>query len=285
VTPYSLIEELQALLAQPAVNLARAALVIARVEYPRLDERKTLTVIAELGEQAAERLQPLAGRSVVDRLSVLSRFVYDEAGFAGNREHYRDFRNSLLNAVVERRTGIPITLALVYREVALAAGLEVFGVSFPGHFLMRVAPDAGDESTVILDPFDGGRRLNDQDCKALLHRQVGSDSEFGSALLEPCTSRQFIARMLNNLKRTYVEQRSFPQARTVTELLLAIEPSVGAELRDRGLLAYHLNDFPTALQDLESYLRLRTWDKRDKDEHERIVEHINALKHRVAGFN
>jgi regulator of sirC expression with transglutaminase-like and TPR domain len=285
MTSRTLSDELQTLLASRSVDLARAALLIARVEYPHLDPAETLSAIERLGRHASERLTPLAGAPLTERLEALGRFLYVDAGFAGNREHYKDFRNSLLNAVVERRTGIPITLALVYREVARYAGIEVHGVSFPGHFLMRVAPGAGEEAPLILDPFDGGRRLDEHDCRALLLRQVGSDEEFGPALLEPCTSRQFIARMLNNLKRTYVEQRSFPQARAVTELLLAVEPSVGSELRDRGLLAYHLNDFPSALQDLESYLRLRTWDARDKEERERIVEHINALKHRVAGFN
>jgi regulator of sirC expression with transglutaminase-like and TPR domain len=285
MTPTALIDELQAQLAGPTVDLARAALVVARVESPRLDPEKTMAAIDELGERAAERLAPLAGERLGDRVAALSRFLYTEAGFSGNREHYTDFRNSLLNSVIERRTGIPISLALVYREVADRAGIEVFGVSFPGHFLMRIPAGAGEEAPLILDPFDQGRRLDDHDCRTLLHRQLGSDEPFSPALLEPCTSRQFIARILNNLKRTYVEQRSFPQARAVTEMLLAVEPGVGADLRDRGLLAYHLNDFPTALQDLESYLRLRTWDARDKEERERIVEHINALRHRVAGFN
>ena len=285
MTPAPLIDELRALLARPTVDLARAALVIARVEYPRLDPDKTMAAIAELGERAAERLAPLAGEPLADRVAALGRFLYKEAGFCGNRGHYTDFRNSLLNAVIERRTGIPISLALVYREVAGRAGIEVFGVSFPGHFLMRIPAGADEETPLILDPFDQGRQLDDHDCRALLRRQLGSDEPFSVALLEPCTSRQFIARMLNNLKRTYVEQRSFPQARAVTEMLLAVEPGVGSDLRDRGLLAYHLNDFPTALQDLESYLRLRTWDARDKEERERIVEHINALRHRVAAFN
>jgi regulator of sirC expression with transglutaminase-like and TPR domain len=285
MTPAPLIDELQAMLARSTVDLARAALVVARVEYPRLDPEKTMAAIDELGERAAERLAPLAGERLADRVAALSRFLYTDAGFSGNREHYTDFRNSLLNAVVERRTGIPISLALVYREIADRAGIEVFGVSFPGHFLMRIPAGAGEETPLILDPFDQGRRLDDRECRALLQRQLGSDEPFSPALLEPCTSRQFIARILNNLKRTYVEQRSFPQARTVTEMLLAVEPSVGSDLRDRGLLAYHLNDFPTALQDLESYLRLRTWDARDKEERERIAEHINALRHRVAAFN
>ena len=282
-----LVDDLDAIVTAPVVDLVGAALVMARVEYPKLDPDPTIRAIDALGKRAARELGDLGRAPLGVRVHALSRFLYRTAGFSGNRDHYRDFRNSLLNVVVERRTGIPITLALVYREVARRAGIEVLGVSFPGHFLMRVPADAetGARDALILDPFDDGRPLSESDCRALLQKQIGMHGQFSDALLRPCTSRQFVARMLNNLKRTYIEQRSFPQARAVTELLLAVEPTVGAELRDRGLLAYHLNDFPSALQDLERYLRLRTWTKRDKEEHERIVEHINALRHQVAGFN
>jgi len=280
-----LIDELHEALDATPVDLARAALVVAKVEYPRLDPRPTMAALDALGERAAHRLEPLAGTSIATRITALGRFLYSDEGFAGNREYYDDFRNSLLNVVVRRRTGIPITLALVYKEVARRAGLDVYGVSFPGHFLLRVAPDAGHDGALILDPFNAAQPLDEFDCAELLRKQIGKSAKFRPELLQPCTSRQFVARILHNLKRTYVEQRSFPQARAVTELLLAVEPTVGVELRDRGLLAYHLDDFPAALQDLESYLRLNVWDARDRKERERIVEHINALRHRVAGFN
>lgn len=283
--PRGLIDELEGLLASAPDDLLGAALIVARVEYPRLQPAATVEAIDRLGEGARARLASLDGAPLGERIAALGCFLYDEQGFDGNRDHYGDFRNSLINVVVERRTGIPITLALIYREVARRAGLEVHGVSFPGHFLLRAPAGAGEDDLIIVDPFEGGRRLDLADCRALFRRHVGTDGQFRMDLLHPCTSRQFLARMLNNLKRVYIEQRSFVQAKAVTELLLAVEPTVGVELRDRGLLAYHLNDFPSALQDLETYLRLHTWDDRDRDEHERIVEHIKALRHRVAGFN
>ena len=188
--------------------------------------------------------------------------------------------------MLERRTGIPISLAVVYIEVARRGGLEVFGVSFPGHFLLRVPNDAGNETgPIILDPFDGGRRLDDRACRALLHQHVGEDAAFDRTLLDSCTSRQILGRMLNNLKRTYVELRSYPHARAVTELLLTVEPRFGADLRDRGLIAYHLDDYPAALRDLERYLRLHTWQDADRDERSRVLEHVKALRGRVAGLN
>jgi regulator of sirC expression with transglutaminase-like and TPR domain len=165
------------------------------------------------------------------------------------------------------------------------------------------------------------------DCRELLRQQAGEAIRFDRSLLEACTRRQILARMLNNLKRIYVELRSFPHARAVTELLLTVEPAVGAgvhglpsrrvdrkhasrrearvprgsrdasdaagakplsflfELRDRGLIAYHLDDYPAALRDLEHYLRLRTWHDADREEHSRVLEHVRTLRGRVAGLN
>jgi regulator of sirC expression with transglutaminase-like and TPR domain len=286
VTPEQLSEELGGLLDQHTLDLARAALVVAKVEYPHLDPAPALKKLDDLGRCAEERLASLAEAPVLDRVAEINRLLFDEERFAGNRRHYGDFRNSLLNVVLERRTGIPISLAVVYIEVARRAGLEVFGVSFPGHFLLRVPADAGDDSgPLILDPFDAGRRLDDRACRALLHQHVGDDAAFDRTLLDSCTPRQILGRMLNNLKRTYVEHRSYPHAHAVTELLLTVGPAFGSDLRDRGLIAYHLDDYPSALRDLERYLRLNNWQDEDKDERDRVAEHVKALRGRVAGLN
>jgi regulator of sirC expression with transglutaminase-like and TPR domain len=278
--------ELGTLLEERTLDLARAALVVAKIEYPSLDPGPTLGLLDELGARAEQRLSGLATAPVSDRIAALNTLLFDEEQFVGNRQHYGDFRNSLLNVVLQRRTGIPISLAVVYIEVARRAGLEVFGVSFPGHFLLRVPSDAADDNgPLILDPFNAGRRLDDRACRALLHQHVGEDAAFDRSLLDSCTSRQIIGRMLNNLKRTYVELRSYPHARAVTELLLTVGPAFGSDLRDRGLIAYHLDDYPAALRDLERYLRLHTWQDADRDERDRVVEHVKALRGRVAGLN
>jgi regulator of sirC expression with transglutaminase-like and TPR domain len=206
----------------------------------------------------------------------------------GNRDRYEDPRNSCLNEVLDRRTGIPITLALVYMEVARRAGLLVDGINFPGHFLVR-CPEAGARgSGLIIDPFHGGALLSEHDCRMLLQRHVGSEVAFSKSLLAPATRPQIIVRMLLNLKRIYVHMRSFPQARVVTELLLAITPSALSELRDRGLLAYHLNDVTGALRDLQTYLKLASMsemDKETREEHQQIWEHVKTLRRRVAALN
>jgi regulator of sirC expression with transglutaminase-like and TPR domain len=293
-----LVDELQRVLAREPIDLARAALVVAKLEYPRLDPAPHLAVLQDLGDRAAARLSRVRGISTRPRVAALNMLLFEDERFSGNHAHYDDFRNSLINVVLERRLGIPITLALVYIEVARRAGLTVQGISFPGHFLMRVPSPplsshgprtAHDDEELILDPFDAGLELDEADCRRLLARHLGSateDTPFDPALLRPCSPRHMLARMLNNLKRTYVEMRSFPQARMVTNLLLAVEPMLLSELRDRGLLAYHLDDYPAALRDLEDYLRLSNWkDSEDPEEREQILEHVKTLRRRVAGLN
>jgi regulator of sirC expression with transglutaminase-like and TPR domain len=222
-------------------------------------------------------------------VKALNAYLFDEQGFIGNREKYEDPRNSCLNEVLERRTGIPITLALLYIEVAARAGLRVDGVNFPGHFLVR-CPDvsAPGAKSIIIDPFHGGALLSEHDCRLLLQRHVGTEVAFDKSLLAPATRPQILLRMLLNLKRIYVHMRSFPQAREITEMLLALNPSALSELRDRGLLAYHLNDLATALRDLQTYLklsRLADLDDEERQEQEQIWEHVKTLRRRVAALN
>jgi regulator of sirC expression with transglutaminase-like and TPR domain len=219
----------------------------------------------------------------------LNAYLFDEQKFAGNRERYEDPRNSCLNEVIDRRRGIPITLSVVYMEVGRRAGIEIDGVNFPGHFLVRVPRATGRGSRhLIVDPFDAGALLSEHDCRTLLQKHVGSEVPFSRSLMAPASRTQVIVRMLLNLKRIYVHMRSFPQARDVTELLLAMTPSALSELRDRGLLAYHLNDIPGALRDLQTYLRLASMSEADKDardEHQQIWQHVKTLRRRAAGLN
>jgi regulator of sirC expression with transglutaminase-like and TPR domain len=174
-------------------------------------------------------------------------------------------------------------------EVARRAGLQVDGVNFPGHFLVR-CPEVSSRggAGLIIDPFHGGALLSEPDCRLLLQRHVGAEIAFSKSLLAPATRLQIMVRMLLNLKRLYVHMRSFPQARDVTELLLAMTPSALSELRDRGLLAYHLNDVTGALRDLQTYLKLAGMGEMDTDareEHEQIWEHVKTLRRRVASLN
>jgi regulator of sirC expression with transglutaminase-like and TPR domain len=302
--------ELERAMNTPGEDLALAALAIAKVEYPSLQAAPYLDLLDRMGDEASARVGAPGRSPFEDTVRAFNEYFYDEQGFSGNRDRYDDPRNSFLNEVLNRRTGIPISLAVVYLEVARRAGLGVAGVNFPGHFLLR-APQSAVRTTLssgthdevlIVDPFHKGAFLSEVDCRELLRQHVGDSAAFDRGLLAPATRHQIVVRMLVNLKRLYVRMRSFPQARFISGLLLTVDPSAIAELRDRGLLAYHLQDFAGALRDLEAYLRLLPRhstsddsnplvDENDRprsgadSEHEQIWEHVKTLRKRVAGFN
>ena len=291
-------EDLLRAIDEPGEALAPAALAIAGVEYPALDTLPYVQRLERMGEAAAGRLQRQPAISIPAAIATLNAYLYEELGFSGNRDHYDDPRNSFLNEVFDRRIGIPITLAIVYLEIGRRAGLKLEGVNFPGHFLVRAPADAaGADDDLIIDPFHSGALLSEVDCRQLLRQHVGEEAAFDRRLLATATRQHIVVRMLVNLKRLYVRMRSFPQARAIADLLLAVDPSALAELRDRGLLAYHMEDFAAALKDLETYLRLMPRETVQPDavagdadgdaasESAQIWEHVKTLRRRVAGFN
>lgn len=286
----------------PDPDLAVAALMIARVEYPDLDAAHYLEQLDTIGAEARRRVAAASVVAVdappnVDpvhyaRVMALNEYVFGELRFIGNDTNYEDPRNSFLNQVLDRRTGIPITLALVYMEVARRAAVTVEGVNFPGHFLVRCPARRGLEYTqdLIIDAHHGGALLSEDACRRMLRRHTdkldGVDAD--TRLFAHATKPQIMTRMLLNLKHVYVGMHSLPQARDVTELLLAVDPSAHTELRDRGLLAYHLKDFSSALRDLQAYLRLSAGTVKDdesREEQAQIWEHVKALRKRVASLN
>jgi regulator of sirC expression with transglutaminase-like and TPR domain len=276
----------------PGPDLAASALVIARLEYPHLEPAGYIDILDAMGAAGRDEIErhvdSSGNPSVASRIDAFNTYMFQRERFVGNRDRYEDPRNSCLNEVLERRTGIPITLSLVYLEAGRRAGLRIEGVNFPGHFLVRVADDAGGARRLIIDPFHGGARLSEHDCRRLLQKHVGTEVAFSRSLLAPATRIEIIVRMLLNLKRLYVHMRSFPQARDVTELLIAVTPSAVNELRDRGLLAFHLNDVTSALRDLQTYLKLTSFgeaDKETRDERQQIWEHVKVLRRRVAALN
>jgi regulator of sirC expression with transglutaminase-like and TPR domain len=291
--PRTLAEQLADAADRPGPDLAAPAFLVARLEYRNLDPGPYLDRLEQMGDAAFHRIAADPGHDAPlgARVDALNKYLFGDLGFVGNREQYEDPRNSCLNEVLERRTGIPITLSLVYIEVARRAGVRAEGINFPGHFLVRVLHDLHTDDPgdgLIVDPFHGGAILNEHDCRLLLHRHMGEEAAWAPELLARATRRQILVRMLLNLKRLYVSWKSFPQARIVTDLLLALSPSAVTELRDRGLLAYHMNDFPAALRDLEEYLRLSKLAESDEDqrkENQEVWEHVKALRRRVASLN
>ncbi len=187
----------------PGEDLAPAALAIARVEYPSLETSPYLELLDQMGEEASARIGTAGRGPFEDAVRAFNEYFYDEQGFRGNRDRYDDPRNSFLNEVLNRRTGIPISLAVVYIEVARRAGLRVAGVNFPGHFLLRAplaTPTRLADDILIVDPFHKGAFLSEIDCRELLRQHVGDAAAFDRSLLEPATRHQIVVRMLVNLE-------------------------------------------------------------------------------------
>ncbi len=277
-------------------DLAEAALQLARLEYPALREREALSQLQAVVDRTSAFVQASASPGdVLGHVQQLGQFLSDSEGFTGNLGDYDDPRNSFLNDVLVRRTGIPITLSIIFMHVGRRVGLWLEGVNFPGHFLVRckgMLGDAAPTEDLILDPFHGGIVLTERDCARLLRRHAGEGARFDRALLAPAFKAQILVRMLVNLKRAYARLRSFSKARDVSDLVLALDPTSLTELRDRGLLSYQMGHYGVALADLERYLALTArHTRRDdedsdvKEEFEAVWEHVKNLRRRVASLN
>lgn len=209
------------------LDLAEAALLVAEAEYPGLDVRRYIGRLDDLGRGAnaavAKAKPGPEGHMEEARIERMLRFVYEDAGFHGNDEEYYDPRNSFLNDVIDRRTGIPITLAVVLTEICRRAGIEARGVSFPGHFLVRSDTPRG---AVLIDPF-AGRALAREELKALYSRVTGEDREPPPRLFDPATKVQILVRMLNNLRGIYEQQGDNVRLCAMLERIQAISPGEG----------------------------------------------------------
>lgn len=237
-----------------AIDLPRGALLVSALLQPDLDpdlhlrKLESLTIAAV---SAVDRAAPLT-----ERIRLLNRFLFLQEGFAGNLDDYYDPRNSFLDQVLERRTGIPITLALVYVEVARQVGIPAFGVGFPGHFLVRVG--AGD-TTLVLDPFAQGASLGEEDLDRRLAEVYGEGSltlRANPALLRAATRRETLVRMLANLKAIYVQRAEMERALTVVDGILTLTPDSADDLRDRGLIYRELGYAPAAAADLRRFVQV-----------------------------
>jgi regulator of sirC expression with transglutaminase-like and TPR domain len=179
--------------------------------------------------------------------------MFEEMGFQGNREEYFDPRNSFLNDVLDRRIGIPISLSTVYLEVGRRIGCPLAGVAFPGHFLVRLGGVSGSPD-ILIDPFNRGRLMTEEDCRALILEMYKGQLEYRPEFLRRARNREILERMLNNLKGIYQQRRDFHMALKIQQLLLCIEPDRPDAIRDRGLIHYRLALIAEAAADLDRYL-------------------------------
>lgn len=254
------------------IDLGYAALVMAQPEYPGLDIEAYVRRIDRLAEQVRKKV-----RTVMDPYRLIAGIndvLFAEEGIRGNRDNYYDPRNSFLNEVLERKLGIPITISVLYIEVARRLGLTLHGVGLPGHFLVKYV---GEEEETVIDPFHSGQVRSVEELQALLNEIYGGKVAFRSEFLSPVTKRQVLQRMLHNLKAIYLRQGDLLKSLSAVERLAILDPSSAQEIRDRGLLYLRLECVPQAVEDLEAYLRLAP----EAEDADAIREQVVTLRSRV----
>ncbi|MFI5173679.1 MAG: SirB1 family protein [Terriglobia bacterium] len=249
------IEEFRSLVSrgEEGIDLAFAALTIARNEYSGLNVRDYLDRLDAMALEVNTQL-PRDRTHPMQTIEVLNQFLFQECGFSGNSENYFDPRNSYLNEVLDRQTGIPITLSLVYMELARRIGLEVVGVGLPGHFVVKPANPL---TQIYIDPFNAGTLMTKEDCRVRVAEMSGGSIEFQQTFLQPVSKTQFLFRMLNNLKHIYSETGAREKSLWVIELMLAISPDSAGEVRDRSLMFYQLKQYRKASEGFRRYLALQ----------------------------
>jgi regulator of sirC expression with transglutaminase-like and TPR domain len=232
------------------IDLIRAALVIARTEYPNLDIEAYAVHVEQLARRVAALVPDLHPQIA---LAALNRVLFEGMNLRGNRDDYYDPRNSFLNDVLDRGLGIPITLSIVYMEVAKRVGFSLSGVGMPGHFLLKYYDDGREK---LIDCFNRGDILSRQDCQSRLDEIYSGDVKLRPEFLHPISRRQILTRMLNNLKTVYLSTRNFRKALPIADLILVIFPRSPEDVKQRALLRYSMGLQGLAVEDLDEYLRI-----------------------------
>jgi len=259
-----------------AIPLAEAALLMACEEYPQLEISPYLDQLDDMAARVKPHVAENSGP--MDIAKTINDVLFDEFGFRGNDNDYYDPRNSFFNDVLDRRIGIPITLSAVYLEVARRLNFPLFGVGMPGHFIVKYADP---QQEFFLDPFHNGAILSAEDCRNWLLKRFGDSLEFSDRLLARVTPRQILSRMLNNLKKIYVDSQAFDKALGIVDMMLMVYPDDLDQYRDRGLLNVQLRRFEAAAKDLEHFVK----SAQPSDDRTKVEEQLKELRRIQAMMN
>ncbi len=268
-------EEMARLLSREPLDLVTAALILGQLGAPRSDSSQYREILGGMSEELAIRVKGVS--SAEEILEILNAYLFEELGFKGNSEDYYDPRNSFLQDALDRRLGIPITLSLIYVHLGRRLGLPLFGIGFPGHFLVKYE---GSDEVILLDPYNAGRMLKEGDLKHLLDELYQDQLAMDPAFLQSVTERQFLSRMLNNLKGIYMRSEDFDRLIQVLDLILLLNPDSAVDVRDRGLVYYEMGNFVTARSDLARYRELHP----HAEDAEVIEAHLREIESQLAKF-
>ena len=251
----------------PNYNLIEKCLKLAEIlEYHDLDIAKYVERINEIGNSIRMKISGVKNPTYL--ISILNEYLFDELGFCGAEEDYYDPGNSFLNTVLDKKTGIPITLSIIYVEAAKNIGLDLKIVGFPGHVIVKY------KNEIILDPFYRGRLLTIENLEEILDRNFGDGVEFVPEYLNEATTEQLLTRLLRNLKNAYTQSYAYDNAMKCTDMILGIQPESPEEIRDKGILEERLLRYDKALPLLNKYLELQP----EADDVDFILELIKSVR-------
>ena len=251
-------------------NLIEKSLKLAQIlEYPDLNISKYVEKINEIGNSLKLKIKYVKNSTYL--ISMLNEHVFEKYGFQGDDEDYYDPRNNFLNAVIDKKTGIPITLSIIYSEVAKYIGLDLRIVGFPGHVVVKY------EEEMIIDPFYRGRLLTINDLEEILYRNFGDGVEFIPEYLNTATTDQILTRLLRNLKNAYTQSYAYDKAMRCTDMILGIRPESPEEIRDKGILEERLLHYNEALPLLNKYLELEP----EAEDADFILELIKSVREKT----
>jgi regulator of sirC expression with transglutaminase-like and TPR domain len=259
---------------QASLDVAEVSLSLARDEYPRLDVEACLGEIVSMAHEARRYVRG----DLPGRVQGLCRYLFHDMGFRGNVKDYYDPLNSYFNQVLERRTGIPITLSALVMAVGRRAGLQVEGIGLPGHFIVRVGDGAG---SLLVDPFHGGRQLSGTDCENLVRQATGAPIALSPLSLEPIPLGLMLRRMLNNLKGIYLGLEDFARAIRIMERMLQLNPRDAVLRRDLGVSLVRTGQPGKALDHLRYYIQ----EAPEADDQKAIGAVLRDAEKRVAQWN
>ncbi len=260
-----------------SIDLAAAALAIARTEYPSLDAPYYLGRLEALAQRVRSRMR--SNPTARETIALLNRVLFDEDGLRGNLDDYYDPRNSFLNDVLDRKLGIPITLSVVYMEVARRVGFPLAGTGMPGHFLLKHYDVMSGE--IVIDAFHRGRIVGNTECQQRLDEIYSGQVELQPEFLQAVSQREILTRMLNNLRQIYFTRQNLSKGLTILDLLLTIPPQNPDLLRERGLVRLNLEQLLGAAQDFGAYLKVRP----NASDSEDVRETLDMLRQLLARLN
>jgi regulator of sirC expression with transglutaminase-like and TPR domain len=270
---YELRELLLGSSSEPELDLA--ALQIATIEYPEISPGTFVELLDSYARELGARLAP--GADGEEFIHLTNEYLFEELGFQGNQQEYYHPANSCLNEVLTKRVGIPISLSVVYMEIARRLGRTVHGIGLPGHFIVQYEDE---DVTAFIDPFHAGRLMFDTECYDLAREITGLDVSVDPSVLRPVSKRHILVRMLNNLRSVYLQREEPMKAVEVLSLLIQADPGSPEEYKQRGVCLAQVHRFEQSRSDLETYLRLSP----DAADREAVIQQIDRINRYLAAL-